>query len=38
MPEEEMSLYFVELLSSDREAVEKDHAENPAPAEKPTKQ
>ena len=29
MSEEEMNLYFVELLSTDREAVEKDLAENP---------
>lgn len=32
MPDDEFSLYVVELLQADKEAVEKDLAENPAKA------
>lgn len=32
MPDDEFSLYVVELLQADREAIEKDLAENPAKA------
>lgn len=42
MPDDEFSLYVVELLQTDREAIEKDIAENPTKAAQlpsdPTKQ